>query len=109
MATYNLNAFSDAEFDATGKAVVTLSPPSLEYWEISSMAVVTTDPTDSTVVPEARVTLDGVFKEGSYSGNLDASDTSYRIEKGQQFTCTWTGGTPGRTATFTVNGTRSTY
>lgn len=109
MPTYNLNAFDSAEFDANGKAVVTLSPPSLEYWEVTSMAVFTTDPSDATTIPEARVTLDGVFKEGSYSGNLDASDTTYRLEKGQQFTCTWTGGTPGRTATFTLNGTRSLY
>jgi hypothetical protein len=109
MPTYNLNEAKSAEFGVDGTAVVTFSPPSLEYWEISSMAVQTTDPTDSITVPEARVTLDGVFKEGSYSGNLDASDTRYRIEKGQQFTCTWTGGTAGRTATFTLNGTRSLY
>jgi hypothetical protein len=109
MATYNLNEAKSAQFDVSGKAVVTFSPPSLEYWEVSSMAVQTTDPTDSTTVPEARVTLDGIFKEGTYSGNLDASDTRYRIEKGQQFVCTWTGGTAGRTATFTLNGTRTLY
>lgn len=109
MATYNLNAFGDATFDSNGKAVVTLSPPSLEYWDITSIAVQTTDPTDSVVIPEARITLDDVFKEGSFSGNLDASDTQYHIEKGQRFTCTWTGGTSGRRATFTVNGTRSLY
>lgn len=109
MSTYNLNVPKDAQFDVNGTAVVTFSPPSLEYWEITSMAVSTSDPTNSTVIPEARVTLDGVFKEGTYSGNLDASDTHFRIEKGQQFTCTWTGGTAGRTATFTLNGTRTLY
>jgi hypothetical protein len=109
MPTYNLNETSSSTFDSNGTAVVTFSPPSLEYWQISSMAVQTTDPTDAVVVPEARVTLDGIFKEGTYSGNLDSSDTQYRIEKGQQFTCTWTGGNAGQTATFTLNGTRSTY
>lgn len=109
MPSYNLNETRSAEFDASGTAVVTYSPPSLEYWEITSVGVQTTDPTDSTVIPEARVTLDGVFKEGTYSGNLDASDTHYRIEKGQRFVCTWTGGTPGRTATFTLNGSRTLY
>lgn len=109
MATYNLNVFDDATFDSSGKAVVTLSPPSLEYWELTSIAVQTSDAADATIVPQARITLDGIFKEGTYSGNLDASDTPYRIEKGQQFTCTWTGGTAGKTATFTVNGTRSNY
>lgn len=109
MSTYNLNAFDDAIFDGNGTAVVTLSPPSLEYWEVTSIAVSTDDPSTATVIPIAKITLDGIFKEGTYSGNLDASDTPYRIEKGQQFTCTWTGGTSGRTGTFTVNGTRSTY
>lgn len=109
MTSYNLNETKSAEFDANGRAVVTYAPPSLEYWDITSIAVQTTDPTDSTVIPEARVTLDGVFKEGTYSGNLDASDTHYHIEKGQQFVCTWTGGTAGRTATFTLNGARTLY
>lgn len=109
MPTYNLNEHKSATFDATGQAVVTYSPPSLEYWDISSVGVQTDDPSDATVIPEARVSLDGVFKEGTFSGNFDASDTQYHIEKGQQFTCTWTGGTNGRTATFTLNGKRSTY
>lgn len=109
MTTYNLNDAKSATFNASGVAVVTFSPPSLEYWELSSIGVQTSDPTTATVVPEARITLDGIFKEGTYSGNLDASDTQYRIEKGQQFTCTWTGGTIGRTATLSVNGTRSIY
>lgn len=109
MPTYNLNEFQTAEFNAAGVAVVTFAPPSLEYWDITSIGVQTTDPTDSTVIPEARVTLDGIFKEGTYSGNFDASDTHYHIEKGQRFVCTWTGGTAGRTATFTLNGTRTLY
>lgn len=109
MPTYNLNDQKHAAFDANGEATVTFSPPSLEYWDISSTAVQTDDPSTSTVIPEARVYLDGIYKDGSYSGNFDASDTKYRIEKGQRFECRWTGGTPGRTATFTINGTRSTY
>jgi hypothetical protein len=110
VTTYNLNLGDGVSvFDANGNASVTYSPPSLEYWEVQSVGVHTDDPSDATVVPEARVTLDGVFKEGTYSGNLDASDTPYRIEKGQRLTCTWTGGTPGRTATFTLNGTRTLY
>jgi hypothetical protein len=110
MPTYNLNIASPpATFDANGIAVVTVSPPSLEYWEINSVGVQTDDPSDATVVPEARITLDGIYKDGTYSGNFDSSDTQYRIEKGQRFTCTWTGGTPGRTATLTLNGTRSLY
>lgn len=109
MPSYNLNETKNAQFDANGVATVTYSPPALEYWDITSTGVQTDDPTSSTVIPEARVSLDGVFKEGTFSGNFDASDTRYHIEKGQRFVCTWTGGTPGRTATFTVNGTRSTY
>jgi hypothetical protein len=109
MATYNLNLALPATFDANGTAVVTFSPPSPEYWEITSVGVHTDDPDTATNVPEARVTLDGIYKEGTYSGNLDASDTQYRIEKGQRFVCTWTGGTAGRTATFTLNGTRTLY
>lgn len=109
MTTYNLNAESSTVFNPTGTAVVTFSPPSPEYWDILSIGVQTNDPAASTVIPMARITLDGVFKEGTYSGNLDGSDTQYHIEKGQQFTCTWTAGTPGRTATFTLNGTRTLY
>lgn len=109
MPTYNLNETKSATFDASGTATVTFSPPSLEYWDITSTGVQTDDPSTSTVIPEARVSLDGVFKEGTFSGNFDASDTRFHIEKGQQFVCQWTGGTSGRTATFTLNGTRSTY
>jgi hypothetical protein len=110
VSTYNLNAASQpATFQADGTAVVTLSPPSIEYWEFTSIGVQTNDPVDSIVTPVATITLDGIYKEASYSGNLDASDTPYRVEKGQRFVCTWTGGTPGRTATLTVNGTRTLY
>jgi hypothetical protein len=109
MPTYNLNESQSATFQADGTAVVTFSPPSLEYWDITSMAVRTDDPVDSTVIPIAEVTLDGVAKEGTYSGNFDTSDTPYHIEKGQRLVCTWQGGTAGRTATFTLNGTRSNY
>jgi hypothetical protein len=109
VSTYNLNVGQSAVFQTDGTATVTLSPPSLEYWELTSLAVQTTDPSTGTVFPEARIYLDGFFKEGTYSGNLDASDTPYRIEKGQRFVCTWTGGTAGRTATLTVNGTRTLY
>lgn len=109
MATYNLNVSLPATFLPNGIATVTFSPPSPEYWDITSMGVTTTDPSDETVIPEARVTLDGVFKEGTYSGNMDASVCKYRIEKGQRFVCTWTGGTADRVATFTLDGTRTLY
>lgn len=109
MTSYNLNEDGIATFDASGKAVVTLSPPAMEYWDITSSGIHTNDPASSTIIPVAKVTLDGVYKEGSYSGNMDGSDTPYHVEKGQQFTCTWTGGTSGRVATFTVNGTRTLY
>lgn len=109
MTTYNLNDDNVATFDSTGKAVVTFSPTALEYWDITSTGVRTNDPVTSTIIPIATVTLDGVYKEATFSGNQDSSDTPYHVEKGQQFTCTWTGGTPGRVATFTVNGTRTLY
>ena len=110
MTTYNLNVASPpAVFQADGTAAVTLSPPSIEYWEITSAGVQTSDPVNSTVIPIATVSLDGIYKEATYSGNLDASDTPYRIEKGQRFVCIWTGGTPGRSATLTLNGTRTLY
>lgn len=110
MTTYNLNIASDpAIFQVDGTAAVTLSPPSIEYWDITSTGVQTTDPIDSTTTPVATLTLDGIYKEATYSGNLDASDTRYHIEKGQRFVCTWTGGTPGRSATLTLNGTRTLY
>lgn len=107
--TYNLNEITTGSFLSDGTLALTFSPPSTEWWSITSMAVLTDDPVTSTVIPQARVTLDGIFKEGTYSGNLDASDCLYRVEKGQQFTCTWTGGTAGNTGTFTVNGERTTY
>lgn len=109
MPTYNINVTESATFAANGTALVTFTPPSPEYWDITTMGVTTTDPTAETVIPEARVTLDGIFKEGTYSGNMDASSCSYRIEKGQRFVCTWLGGTAGRVATFTLNGTRTLY
>lgn len=110
MTSYNLNVTSvTATFNVSGVATVTLSPPSIEYWDITSLGVQTNDSPSATVIPIATITLDGIYKEASYSGNLDASDTPYHIEKGQRLTCTWTGGTPGKTAILTLNGTRSLY
>jgi hypothetical protein len=109
MASYNLNASQTAIFDSNGTASVTFSPPSLEYWDITSMAVRTSDGPNASTVPIANITLDGVDKEGTYSGNFDTTDTPYHVEKGQVLKCTWTGGTLGKTATFTVNGTRTNY
>lgn len=109
MPTYNLNETKTATFDAGGNAIVTFTPPSLEYWNITSKAVQTSDPASETQIPQASIFLGGVFKEGTYSGNFDSSDTPFHVEKSQQFVCQWSGGTAGRTATFTVNGTRSTY
>lgn len=109
MPTYNLNVTQTTTFGSDGTATITFAPPSIEYWDLTSIAVQTSDPTDGVIIPEARITLDGIFKEGTFSGNFDASDTQYHIEKGQHFVCTWTGGTAGRTATFTLNGTRSLY
>jgi chitodextrinase len=110
MTTYNLNVASPpATFNASGTATAFLSPPSTEYWDVTSLGVQTTDSPSATVTPIATITLDGVYKEATYSGSLDASDTTYHIEKGQRLTCTWTGGTPGKTAILTLNGTRSLY
>lgn len=110
MSTFNLNAASTpAVFQADGTAAAFLSPPSIEYWDITSLGVQTNDPVNSAVIPLATISLDGIYKEATYSGNLDASDTPYHLEKGQRLVCIWTGGTPGRTATLTVNGTRTLY
>jgi hypothetical protein len=110
MTTYNLNVASPSvTFNASGVATVTVSPPSIEYWDITSLGVQTSDSPSATVIPLATITLDGIYKEATYSGNLDASDTPYHLEKGQRLTCTWTGGTSGKTATLTLNGTRSLY
>lgn len=109
MNSYSINESETAVFQANGTATVTFSPPSPEYWDITTMGVTTTDPVDETIIPTAIVTLDGVFKEGTYSGNMDSSNCVYRVEKGQRFVCTWTGGTSGRSATFTLNGTRTLY
>jgi hypothetical protein len=110
MTTFNLNVSSNpVTFNASGTATAFLSPPSSEYWDVTSLGVQTSDSPSATVIPLATITLDGIYKEATYSGNLDASDTPYHIEKGQRLTCTWTGGTSGKTAILTLNGTRSLY
>jgi hypothetical protein len=60
--------------------------------------------TTSNLIPSAIVTINGVFLEGSGSGNLDASDTAHLMEAGDVLRCTWAGGDPGATATCIVRG-----
>lgn len=100
-------------FDAAGTLTVFYQCPSDSYVEINRYSVITDDPVTGTVFPIAKVYLGEVgdtnFLEGTYSGNLDASDGYVRLERNQKLTCVWTGGTTGRKGTFSLYGKRVRY
>ena len=109
MITGRLDQATNAQFDANGVAIATLGPRGPVTWEISRLTVSST----STLPSQARL-FDGPgggaeltntnLIEGTYSGNLDATDTPFTIQPGSQLYIQWTGGTPGATATVRVIG-----
>lgn len=96
-----------ATFDSSGVASVAFTPSTYSGagvgtsigWAVLAVSVETTS-TSQTI---AKVTVSGWLVAGSHTGNLDTADGSpIMVAPSETLTVTWTGGTPGASATATV-------
>ena len=92
-----------ATLSAAGGGQVTISPP--VEWEVQLVSV---SVSTAAAEPTFKLYLDSVtpsgFLEGTYSGSQDSSDTTHRVQPGQQLIGVWAGGDPGAKATMVVRG-----
>jgi len=85
---------------ADGTARATLVPPGRD-WLIT---MTTTSTSTNTLIPTAKIYVNGVFVEGSDSGSLDSSDTKRLIRANDEYESRWAGADVGARATLTVEG-----
>jgi len=102
-----------APVPANGQARVTLQPlRAFEVWEITRMTVTNTS---TVLVPTCRVYRGSVtpsaIVDGTFTGTMDTSAVSMRLENGEMLIAVWEGtavGTPGAdvgsVCTFTLEG-----
>ena|SRR5882672_7726210 len=90
--------------DVTGNGTLYVSPAG--RWQVTRTTVRTNQA--ATAVPIPRVDMyrscvsDGSFLEGTYSGNLDISDTAHSFDPGEQMLLVWSGGIAGTIASATL-------
>lgn len=96
-----------AIFDSSGTASVSFTPAIYSgsgvgtsiAWTVVAISLETT----STKQTIAKATVSGWLVAGSNTGNLDTADgTPVTIAPTETLKVTWTGGTPGASATATV-------
>lgn len=95
-----------ATFDVNGNARARIGPSVYGHkWHIARMV---TSTTDTVLVPELRIYLNGEapnrLLDGSYSGNLDTSAMELTLQTLDKLVIVWSLGTPGAIATLTVQG-----
>lgn len=93
---------------AAGAGVATATPPNLETWDVTTVAV---HVTSNTAEPVAQVYIGAQDPSrligATYTGSLDSSDGAWRVNPGQPLICAWSGGDAGATATLSIRGTRT--
>lgn len=73
---------------------------------VDHVAVLVTAAAGGTPTQQSTATLyqDGLFFEGTYSGNADVSDSRYLMLAGESLTCRWESAEVGGLATMVVHG-----
>lgn len=104
---FPLSQQATAVFDANGLATIDAVGPStpFERWEVTSTN------TSTTSVAQTKLEIHdnsarSRLVEGSYSGNLDTSNTVFKVPANSGLYYRWTGGDPGAIATITLDGSR---
>lgn len=95
-----------AQAGADGKARVNMGPlRSFERWAVRSTTVASTS---SVLAPECRLYRGGESPsnlfEGTFSGNLDTTDTAYTLRSGEKMLAVFSGCDVGSTCTVTMQG-----
>jgi hypothetical protein len=104
-----LNEGKPTTADANGRAVITFQPLRAgEDWRITRTSIQNTGTTN---VPEVRV-YRGVeaptaLVEGTFSGNMDTSDTEIHLRNGEQLLVVWSGADANSSCSATVDGERT--
>lgn len=96
-----------ASAGADGIARVSLGPlRSLETWQV---AATTVSSTSSTLSPTCKLYRGGEAPsnlfEGTFSGNLDTTDTPYTLRSGEKMLAVFEGCDVGSSCTITMRGT----
>lgn len=92
------------KLDSSGNGTVTLAiPGALTFTRttISTNQAATATPIPRCDLYRNAVTT-GTFLEGTYSGNLDVSDSAHDFDPGEQLLVVWTGGVAGTIASVTL-------
>lgn len=103
-----LHESASATADANGRAVAKVQPMrAFEKWNIDGYSVASTS---SVLVPTVRIYRGSEnpssLVEGTYSGNLDHSDTKLTLMNGEALLAVWSGADVGAQCTFKITGTR---
>lgn len=102
---YDLIIVQSATVDSAGIARIDNIGPTapFERWEIGSTQIANNG-TARTMCEIFNNPSRTQLVEGSYSGNLDTSDTKFSLRSGQYLYYRWSRGTPGSLSTLTVRG-----
>lgn len=106
MSDYPLNESVTAVAGANGIARVQMGPlRSLETWEVVSTTVASTS---TALVPTCKLYRGGEgpsnLFEGTFSGNLDTTDTPYSLRSGEKMLAIFAGCDIGAQCTITMQG-----
>ncbi len=107
---FRLDEPSIVTFDANGNATSYVQPASArEIWSISFISV---NSTSVVSVPQVKFYRGSIvnsnFVTGTFSGNLDVdSQPNMILRSGERLWAQWSGGDPGTTGTFRVEGTKT--
>lgn len=99
-------ATASATFDSTGTAVATVGPDrASESWHVTNM-VTNSNSSSQTKLDVFRYNPSGTRLDHSDRANNDVSPSDFEVPKGQKIAFKWVNGTPGSSASCTIEGER---
>ena len=95
--------------DSFGNGAIILRPSNAhQRWLVKNCVVQTNAPSTSIVIPNCYVYVGGATTnnavDSTYTGNQDASDSTYDVPYGSYLTVQWLGGNPGDIASVSISG-----
>jgi hypothetical protein len=105
MAVRPLDTNASVVFDSTGTARLIIGPTIFgETWRVRRMTVTSDSDSDSDARVYLNAELDSRLVAGTWSGNRDFNETDITLQTLDRFIVVWVGGTPGKRASFLVQG-----
>jgi hypothetical protein len=106
-----LDTYATVTLNGAGAGTVTLSPESFRTWNVTRIAVRTSQGPRQTPIPQCTVYLgsqnDGNIIDQTWSGSRDTSDCDFLVQPSQPLIIAWANGISGTTATASIYGTQS--